>query len=367
MFRTFLAPLRRVPHNGPLSFGQRPRLKPIKRHLPSAPARAVATRGLTPFPPHQLILIGGDGPEDIVADSSGRLLYGVTDGRILRFDPATGKEEHVGETNGRPLGLEMLADGRLLVCDARKGLVRIDLASGATEVLTDRVHDRPLRFCSNATAAQDGTIWFTESTDKFDIEHLEGAMLEHRGSGRLMRRAPDGQVDVVLEGLHFANGVTLDEDEESVIFAETDGYRLQRLWLKGPRQGKVEILADNLPGFPDNISRMRNGRFWVAMVTPRNRLLDRVGRSPAFMRELIWQAPSWLKPDPKRTVWAIAFDGRGRVVFDLQKTLRSFYGATGVVETNDRLYLVSIERRAILSLDLCAVCDCAEAHTQDAA
>ena len=112
---------------------------------------------------------------------------------------------------------------------------------------------------------------------------------------------------------------------------------------------------------------MRNGRFWVAMVTPRNRLLDRVGRSPAFMRELIWQAPSWLKPDPKRTVWAIAFDGRGRVVFDLQKTLRNFYGATGVVESNDRLYLVSIELRAILSLDLCAVCDCAEAHAQDAA
>jgi hypothetical protein len=85
------------------------------------------------------------------------------------------------------------------------------------------------------------------------------------------------------------------------------------------------------------------------------------------MREVIWQAPSWLKPDPNRTVWATAFDGRGRVVSDLQKTLRSFYGATGVVESNDRLYLVSIERRAILSLDLCAVCDCAEAHAQDAA
>ena len=98
-----------------------------------------------------------------MADESGRLLHGVTDGRILRFDPATGKEEHVGWTHGRPLGLEMLADGRLLVCDARKGLVRLDLASGATEVLTDSVQDRSLKkFCSNATAAQDGTIWFTE-------------------------------------------------------------------------------------------------------------------------------------------------------------------------------------------------------------
>ena len=93
-----------------------------------------------------------------MADSSGRLLHGVTDGRILRFDPATGKEEHVGETHGRPLGLEMLADGRLLVCDARKGLVRLDLASGATEVLTDSVQDRPLEIlfqCNGCSGRND--------------------------------------------------------------------------------------------------------------------------------------------------------------------------------------------------------------------
>ena len=108
-----------------------------------------------------------------MADSSGRLLHGVTDGRILRFDPATGKEEHVGETHGRPLGLEMLADGRLLVCDARKGLVRLDLASGASRSSLTVSKTAP-QFLFHATAAQDGTIWFTESTDRFDFEHLKG-------------------------------------------------------------------------------------------------------------------------------------------------------------------------------------------------
>jgi sugar lactone lactonase YvrE len=327
-------------------------LEPLQRNLPPPPPRAAATSGFTPFPRHQRIPIGGHGPEDIVADGDGRLLYGVADGRILRLDPASGTEERVGDTGGRPLGLELLADGRLLVCDARRGLLRLNLANRTTEVLVDRVRGRRLRFCSNATAAQDGTIWFTESTNRFDFEHIEGAMLEHRGSGRLMRRAPDGQVEVVLDGLHFANGVTLDEEEASVIFAETDGYRLRRLWLKGPRRGRVDVLADNLPGFPDNISRMRDGRFWVAMVAPRHRLLDRVGRSPAFFRKLLWRLPGWLKPGPRRTVWAMAFDGSGRVLFDLQTSLPDFHAVTGLAEGKDRLYLASIEESAILSLDL---------------
>jgi hypothetical protein len=106
-----------------------------------------------------------------------------------------------------------------------------------------------------------------------------------------------------------------------------------------------------------------SGSRWCRRVTPPG---PRREKSGLHARSDL-AGPKLAEPDPNRTVWATAFDGRGRVVSDLQKTLRSFYGATGVVESNDRLYLVSIERRAILSLDLCAVCDCAEAHAQDAA
>src|SRR5690606_41980785 len=65
----------------------------------------------------------------------------------------------------------------------------------------------------------------------------------------------------ILEGLHSANGITLSNDEQAVIVAETDGYRLNRLWIQGRNAGKREILAANLPGFPDNVSRLQNNTF----------------------------------------------------------------------------------------------------------
>ncbi|MBT2570775.1 SMP-30/gluconolactonase/LRE family protein [Planococcus sp. ISL-110] len=131
----------------------------------------------------------------------------------------------------------------------------------AIETLVQYVDGVPLRFCSNAAAATDGTIWFTESSNRYDFEQYTGALMEDRPSGRLFRRDPGGRVEVVLEGLHFANGLTLSSDEQAVIFAETDGYRLNRIWIRGTNAGKREFLAANLPGFPDNITRLQDGKF----------------------------------------------------------------------------------------------------------
>ncbi len=67
----------------------------------------------------------------------------------------------------------MLPDGRLLVCDARRGLLCVDPDSGDVESLTQYVDTVPLRCYASATA--DGTIWFTEPTTRFDFEHYCGA------------------------------------------------------------------------------------------------------------------------------------------------------------------------------------------------
>ncbi|MDR7075993.1 sugar lactone lactonase YvrE [Neobacillus niacini] len=330
----------------------KPSLEPVKRELPPAPARASLKKGNTPFPPSRLIPINGYGPEDVVVDDQGRLLCGVKGGRILRIDPERGIEEMVGNTGGRPLGLEVLPDGRLLICDAYKGLLRLDTDTGKLETLVQYVDNLPLRFCSNATAASDGTIWFTESTNRYDFEQYKGALYEHRPSGRLFRRDPDGRVEVILDKLHFANGVTMSSDQSAVLFVETDGYRLNRLWIRGPHADKREILAENLPGFPDNVSRIQDGKFWVAMVTPRNKLLDSLGKAPALFRKLIWRIPDQWQPAGVRTTWAMLFDENGNVLMDLQDTLSNYHGVTGVAEYDGRLYLAGLEEKALLSLDL---------------
>ncbi|MEH7275692.1 SMP-30/gluconolactonase/LRE family protein [Neobacillus vireti] len=334
---------------------QKPRLEPVKRELPPAPARASLKKGTTPFPPSRLIPISGYGPEDVVVDAEGRLLCGVKGGRILRIDPEHGSEETVGNTGGRPLGLEVLPDGRLLICDAHKGLLRLDIETGKLETLVQYVDHLPLRFCSNASAASDGTIWFTESTNRYDFEQYMGALYEHRPSGRLFRRDRDGRVEVILDQLHFANGVTISGDQSAILFAETDGYRLNRYWIRGPHAGKREIIAGNLPGFPDNVSRLQDGKFWVAMVTPRNKLLDSLGKAPTFIRQLIWRIPDRWQPAGVRTTWAMLFDENGNVLLDLQDTLSNYHGVTGVAEYNGFLYLAGVEEEALLSLDLRAI------------
>src|SRR5689334_21615854 len=293
---------------------RKPPLAPVRRELPAPTARAARSSSERPFPPARLIPLNGKGPEDVVDDGQGRLLCGLADGRIVRVEPESGRVETVGNTGGRPLGLEVLGDERIVICDAYRGLLRLDPRTGTIETLVRSVADTPLRFCSNATGSRDGTLYFTESTTRFDLEHFMGALIEHSATGRLFRRDPDGRVEVLLDGLHFANGVTLTEDESALIFAETDGYRLSRLELRGPRTRERTILVDNMPGFPDNLSRSRDGRFWVAMVSPRNRFLDRLGTSPGWVRRALWRIPGHLQPKGLRTTWVMAFDEQGHLV-----------------------------------------------------
>src|SRR5256885_8742520 len=110
---------------------RRPRLDPVRRELPPPPPRAARSSSERPFPPARLIPLNGRGPEDVVADSQGRLLCGLADGRIVRVEPDSGSIETIAETGGRPLGLEMLGDGRVVGCDAKRGLLRVDPSSGA--------------------------------------------------------------------------------------------------------------------------------------------------------------------------------------------------------------------------------------------
>lgn len=287
-----------------------------------------------------------------MVDHTGSLLCGLGGGAIVRVDPAAGTTTAIATTGGRPLGLEVCADGSVLVCDAHKGLLRVAETTGAVETLVSHVGRDALRFCSNATAAADGTVWFTESTNRFNFEHYLGALLEHRPSGRLCRRDTDGTVTTVLDGLYFPNGIALAPDECSVLFTETGNYSLSRLWLRGSRAGEVEVLLSNMHGFPDNMSRFVDGRSWIAMTNPRNAALDRSANWPGFIRSALWRLPDVMSPDPETLVWAVCVDSDGRVIDEVRGDHQSFDTATGAVEHDGRLYLASVWQDSLLSVDL---------------
>ncbi len=324
----------------------KPPIQPVRRIVPTAPPMPESTRA---FPEGTLIPLPGHGAEDVVVGADGNLYCGVEGGAIVRVDPSTDDAEVVAHTGGRPLGFEALPDGRLVVCDARRGLLRVDPSTGDVETLTRYVDDVPLRFCSNAAATPDGAIWFTESTTRFDFEQFMGAFFEHRASGRLLRRDPDGTVDVVLDDLYFANGISLTPDGSALILAETSGYRLSRIDLDGPAAGARQELVDNLPGFPDNISTFTAGRAWVGMTGPRSAALDKLGQSPALVRKVIWRLPSKPESGP---VWVRAIAPDGSTLEDLHTERSDFGTVTGAVELGDRLYLASATYSSLLRVDL---------------
>jgi sugar lactone lactonase YvrE len=302
------------------------------------------------MPAPRLAPVGGTGPEDVAVDADGNVYTGVKDGRILRLAP-DGEVTQVAETGGRPLGIEVHPDGDLVVCDAYRGLLRVDPSRGNVTVLVDEVDGERMLLCDNAAVARDGSVYFSDSSRRFTLAHWRADLMEHSGTGRLLRRDPSGRVEVLLSGLQFANGVALAADESFVAVAETGAYRVSRLWLSGPRAGEHDVLIDNLPGFPDNLSSGEGGRLWIAIPSPRNPLIDWAHARNPRIRQAIWALPARLQPPPEHTTWVMAVDADGRVVHDLQGR-HGYNMVTGVREHAGTLYLGSLVDTSVATVAL---------------
>lgn len=311
--------------------------------LPDPPARPVT-----------IVPVGGMGPEDVVVDAEGQLWTGLVDGRIVRISPGDGEFSVVADTGGRPLGLHVARDGRVLICDCDRGLLALDPSSGVLSTLATSVDGRPLGFCSNVTETADGTIYFTESTSAdFGFENFLGPFLEARGRGGLFRLDPDGTVTTLVSGLYFTNGVTVTADGSALVFAETMGRRLSKYWLTGPQAGTVTPLAVHLPGMPDNISTGSDGRIWTAMVTPVNTAAEGLMPRAPWLRKLVWRLPARLHPKIAPEIWVIGFDpDSGSAIGGIRTTHPDFGAVTGVVESGGRLWMSTIEFPALAYYEL---------------
>jgi len=288
------------------------------------------------------------GPEATAIDARGRVHTGTRDGRILRLDAASGSFETVATTGGRPLGIAFDATGRLVVCDAAKGLLAVG-TDGKVATLATGHGGVPFRLVDDVTVAPDGTIYFTDASSKFGASHVREDIIEHGGHGRLLAYHPTtGKTDLLLSGLNFANGVAVAEDGSYLLVNETGAYRIIRYWLAGPKRGTSEPFLENLPGLPDNITWSPARRaFWIALSSPRLPALDALAGRP-FLRKVVHRLPLWTQPQPKRHAWALAVDERGQVVESLQDLgPGAFAPVTSVREHGGYLWLGSLERDAL--------------------
>lgn len=176
------------------------------------------------------------------ADDRGRIYGGLIDGRIVRFSPGLRSWETFADTGGRPLGLDFDQSGNLIVADAFRGLLSVD-PGGDIAVLASQAGGVPFGLTDDVDVAADGLIYFTDASWRHSLATYKLDALEHRPHGRLLTHDRDsGTTDVLLDGLHFANGVAVNPSNDFVLVNETWEYRVTRYWLSGPKAGMKHFL-----------------------------------------------------------------------------------------------------------------------------
>ncbi|RZQ60956.1 SMP-30/gluconolactonase/LRE family protein [Amycolatopsis suaedae] len=304
--------------------------------------------GYPDFARTTVVPVNGSGPEDVVVDADGTVYTGLADGRIIAVSEGGALIRTVADTGGRPLGIELYGPGELLVCDQDRGLLVVTPASGRVRQLADRAGGRKLLACNNAAVAADGTVYFSDSSTRFPIPRWREDLIEQTGTGRLLRRTPDGAIDLLLDGLQFANGVALAPDESFVTVAETGACRVRAVELSG---GTARTFLDGLPGHPDNSSTGTDGLLWITQASPTVAALRIVRALPAPLRAAVRALPTWAQPSPARRCGVLGVRPDGEVVHDLSGELAGFQVLTGVREHHGTLWFGSLVGTAIARLD----------------
>ncbi|MBI5720364.1 MAG: SMP-30/gluconolactonase/LRE family protein [Burkholderiales bacterium] len=308
-----------------------------------------------------LIPLGAEaGPEHVVLAPDGRLYAAMASGNIVRMNPDGSAQEVFVNTGGRVLGFDFDGAGRLIAADAVKGLLAVD-ATGPerkVSVLTDNVDGDPIRYADAVVvAARSGKIYFSDASARFAPARWGGTfeaavldIIEQACTGRILEYDPaTRRTRIVAKGFSFANGVALSSDEQTLFVAETGKYRVWKLGVaandldvsQGGASAQASVLFDNLPGYPDNLMRGREGRIWLAFSGPRSPDVDAMAGKP-FLRELTLRLPRALWPLPRRHGHVMAFSEDGKVLADLQDPSGSYPQTTGVTETAERLYIQNL-------------------------
>ena len=248
-----------------------------------------------------------------------------------------------------------------MAADAVKGLLSIS-QDGKITVLADKVDGDPIRYADAVVVAKNGKMYFSDASTRFGPAQWGGTfeasildILEQSATGRILEYDPATRATRILaQGLSFANGVALSQDETSLFVNETGKYRVWKLAVAaqklqlgdGPPPAGAQVLFDNLPGYPDNLMRGRDGKIWLGFAKPRNPTIDGFADKP-WLRSLTLRLPRALWPIPKAYGHVMAFTEDGKVVVDMQDPTGAYPESTGVTETADRLYIQSLHAKGL--------------------
>ena len=295
----------------------------------------------------EIVTLPGEeiGPEDLAVLPDGRIFTTSLSGVLYQIGGAEPVE--VDRLGGRPLGLKAGPDGALYIADSFRGIMRWT-GPGSLESVVSEIDGEPVIYANQLDVARDGTIYFSNSSDRFDPETMGGTkptsvltIWEQSDTGYVARATPDGRVEKIATGFVYTNGVALSPDEDFLLINETGRARVHRLWLTGPKAGEREVFLDNLPGYPDNLERQEDGTFWLAFASPR---VPAEALMPyPFLRKVIWRLGSAVRPAPIERGMVIQFDTEGTILRTLQDPQGRLGITTGARVVGDQFYVMTLD------------------------
>lgn len=293
-------------------------------------------------------LLGYAGAEDFAIDSLGNIYTGVhktindfSSGAVLKVTE-NGKVEEVFKTEKWVTGMQFDTLGQFNFLMNGNGLLKMNDLIIVDTLVNQTDKDTPLLMGAGLDISKSGKIYFSNMSSKYETSSstINRLILEQKKTGGLFCYNPvNDELIQLSDGNYFGNGLVVAEDESYVLLTETSKYRILKYWLKGENKGGVEVLIDNLPGFPNNLVRSSDGHYWVGFTTKRNKQLDQVHSKP-FLKQIVYALPSFLQPKPEKFGMVFKMTSEGEIIdtlFDLTGEVIPEAGA--LLEYNGYLYL----------------------------
>ena len=156
-----------------------------------------------------------------VFDQQGLLwLTDCAHGRIFRVTP-TGEWDEIAQYEGWPGALQFHPDGRLIIADARHGLLAMHVTSRAITPLLTHHHNQRFKGVADLSIAQDGNVYFTDA----------GQTSLQDPSGGLYCLKHDGQLRTIATNLPSPSGVVVSPDQSTIYVAAAADNAIYRIAL----------------------------------------------------------------------------------------------------------------------------------------
>ena len=228
--------------------------------------------------------------------------FGKDNGRILRFDPGTGKTTVFTGNAGKSNGLTFDENGSLLSCDGADGgsrsVRRWTLETGQSELIADRYQGKRFNSPNDLCVDLKGRIYFTDP-------RYGGTEPRELPVEAVYRIEKDGTVSEITHDVEKPNGLALSPDQRTLYIGDHNngGNRLspsdpepkrgamkiyafpldEQGRVSGPRRTLVDFGKEN---GTDGMRVDTNGNLYVAarsLARPGVLVIDPAGKEQAFL------------------------------------------------------------------------------------